>query len=216
MPKRNAKEDQGAPDPKGESGSSGTLPNRNWRECAWKNLDDNRDHGLIKVRLNCICIKIPLRFITWISHGTLDHKKRNWPQMLLFYTLTNRSIRCTIYWTLTLRLVANKTQGVVKVKIIPPASFTSFRAVRICFLLCLSAFAVYSESFSPSFFAAIATTSTFLQFKTIHSDPIQSIPVHNDRLSLFWNDELVSFLASRISCRCENQNSAELRRFKSE
>ena len=55
-----AKEEQGAPFPKGESGSSGMLANRNWRECAWKNLDDN---GLIKVRLNCICIKIPLRFI---------------------------------------------------------------------------------------------------------------------------------------------------------
>ena len=59
-----AKEEQGAPFPKRESGSSGMLANRNWRECAWKNVDDNRDHGLIKVRLNCICIKIPLRFIT--------------------------------------------------------------------------------------------------------------------------------------------------------
>ena len=58
------KGEQGAPGPKEESGSSGMLANRNWRERAWKNLDDNRDHGLIKVRLNCICIKIPLRFIT--------------------------------------------------------------------------------------------------------------------------------------------------------
>ena len=59
-----AKGEQGAPFPKRESGSSGMLANRNWRECAWKNLDDDRDHRLIKVRLNCICIKIPLRFIT--------------------------------------------------------------------------------------------------------------------------------------------------------
>ena len=58
------KGEQGAPGPKEESGSSGMLANRTWRERAWKNLDDNRDHGLIKVRLNCICIKIPLRFIT--------------------------------------------------------------------------------------------------------------------------------------------------------
>ncbi|CAH3021725.1 unnamed protein product [Porites evermanni] len=56
-----AKEEQGARNPQGKSGSSGMLANRNWRECAWKNLDDNRDHGLIKVRLNCIRIKIPLR-----------------------------------------------------------------------------------------------------------------------------------------------------------
>ncbi|CAH3189518.1 unnamed protein product, partial [Porites lobata] len=43
------KGEQGAPGPKEESGSSGMLANRNWRERAWKNLDDNRDHGLIKV-----------------------------------------------------------------------------------------------------------------------------------------------------------------------
>ena len=59
-----ARGEQGVPGPKGESGSSGILAIRNWRECAWKNLDDNRDYGLIKVRLNCIYIKIPLRFIS--------------------------------------------------------------------------------------------------------------------------------------------------------
>ena len=59
-----AKGEQGVPGPKGESGSSGMLAIRNWRECAWKNLDDNRDYGLIKVRLNCIYIKITLRFIS--------------------------------------------------------------------------------------------------------------------------------------------------------
>ena len=63
-----AKGEQGVPGPKGESGSSGMLAIRNWRECAWKNLDDNRDYGLIKVRLNCIYIKIPLRFISWIAN----------------------------------------------------------------------------------------------------------------------------------------------------
>ena len=36
-----AKGEQGAPFPKGESGSSGMLANRNWRECDWKNLDDS-------------------------------------------------------------------------------------------------------------------------------------------------------------------------------
>ena len=63
-----ARGEQGVPGPKGESGSSGILAIRNWRECAWKNLDDNRDYGLIKVRLNCIYIKIPLRFISWIAN----------------------------------------------------------------------------------------------------------------------------------------------------
>ena len=39
------KGEQGAPGPKEESGSSGMLANRNWRERAWKNLNDNRDHA---------------------------------------------------------------------------------------------------------------------------------------------------------------------------
>lgn len=46
-----AKGEQGTPGPKRESGSSAMLAKRNWRECAWKNLDDNMDYGLIQVRL---------------------------------------------------------------------------------------------------------------------------------------------------------------------
>ena len=133
---------------------------------------------------------------------------------MLCFTL--RSIRCTIYWTLTLRQVGNIPQGVVKViKIILPAgvvqmldssihrldhypvdntiigfcttypldselsgeqryptfeqlnrglgNFTFVETTPIRFLFCLSAFAVYSESNSPSCFP-IPMTSTFLQF----------------------------------------------------
>ena len=57
-----AKGEQGIPGPKGESGLSEMLAKRNWRERAC--IDYNRDYNLIKVRLNCIFIQIPLRFIT--------------------------------------------------------------------------------------------------------------------------------------------------------
>ena len=42
-PYRCNRQEPGAPGPKGESGSSGMLAIRNWTECAWKNLDDDRD-----------------------------------------------------------------------------------------------------------------------------------------------------------------------------
>ena len=40
--------------PKGPEGSKGDQGaqafQRNWKQCAWKNLNDGRDYGLIKVR----------------------------------------------------------------------------------------------------------------------------------------------------------------------
>lgn len=44
--------------------------------CAWKNLDDNRDYGLIKVRLDSSALKslFVLSLELQIPHGTLDHK----------------------------------------------------------------------------------------------------------------------------------------------
>ena len=48
---------QGPPGQKGErgeteaSGASGVMPFKNWKECAWKNIDDEKDNGLIKVSL---------------------------------------------------------------------------------------------------------------------------------------------------------------------
>ena len=31
-----------------------TMSYKNWKECAWKNLNDKKDHGLIKVSLFCV------------------------------------------------------------------------------------------------------------------------------------------------------------------
>ena len=48
---------QGPPGPKGERGQSGhpgnpgLMPFKNWKECAWKDLNDDKDSGLIKVKL---------------------------------------------------------------------------------------------------------------------------------------------------------------------
>ena len=39
---------KGPQGPKGEQGTQ--APKRNWKQCAWKNLNDGRDSGLIKVR----------------------------------------------------------------------------------------------------------------------------------------------------------------------
>ena len=34
---------------KGEKSPSGVIPQRNWKQCAWKALNDGKDKGLIKV-----------------------------------------------------------------------------------------------------------------------------------------------------------------------
>ena len=53
---------QGPPGQKGQRGESGTsgipgtpgvMSYKNWKECVWKNLDDGKDHGLIKVTEFC-------------------------------------------------------------------------------------------------------------------------------------------------------------------
>ncbi|XP_073234141.1 collagen triple helix repeat-containing protein 1-like [Porites lutea] len=51
---------QGPPGPKGDRGQSGhpgnpgLLPFKNWKECAWKDLNDGKDNGLIK---DCVFTK---------------------------------------------------------------------------------------------------------------------------------------------------------------
>ena len=46
---------QGPPGQKGERGESGAsgapcvMAFKNWKECAWKNINDDKDNGLIKV-----------------------------------------------------------------------------------------------------------------------------------------------------------------------
>jgi len=34
----------------GIPGTPGLMAYKNWKECAWKNLNDEKDQGLIKVR----------------------------------------------------------------------------------------------------------------------------------------------------------------------
>ena len=34
---------------KGEQGPSAVVPQRNWKQCVWKKLNEERDYGLIKV-----------------------------------------------------------------------------------------------------------------------------------------------------------------------
>lgn len=38
----------GAKGDKGEKAAPGVVPERNWKQCAWKKLNDDRDFGLIK------------------------------------------------------------------------------------------------------------------------------------------------------------------------
>ena len=34
----------------GPDGTPGVMSHKNWKECAWKDLNDNKDNGLIKVK----------------------------------------------------------------------------------------------------------------------------------------------------------------------
>ena len=61
---------QGPPGQKGERGESeegrrprnpSLMPFKNWKECAWKNLDDDTDNGLIKVSGLRVLALIPYR-----------------------------------------------------------------------------------------------------------------------------------------------------------
>ena len=44
-----AKGEPGAQGPPGQKWELGPMPFKNWKECAWKNLNDGKDNGLIKV-----------------------------------------------------------------------------------------------------------------------------------------------------------------------
>ena len=44
-----AKGETGAQGPPGQIWEVGPMPFKNWKECAWKNLNDEKDNGLIKV-----------------------------------------------------------------------------------------------------------------------------------------------------------------------
>jgi len=51
---RGTKGETGAQGPSGRKGergdgTSGLISHKNWKECAWKDLNDDKDNGLIKV-----------------------------------------------------------------------------------------------------------------------------------------------------------------------
>jgi len=61
--------------PKGPAGSKGEkgtqASQKNWKQCAWSNLSDGRDNGLIKVIAvtisgDCLCFRRPLNFSRFI------------------------------------------------------------------------------------------------------------------------------------------------------
>jgi len=64
---------QGPPGQKGQRGESGTsgpgvMAHKNWIECAWKNVNDNKDQGLIKV--NASFAKQTVTRLILIPHTT--------------------------------------------------------------------------------------------------------------------------------------------------
>ena len=84
---------QGPSGQKGEPGETGTngingtpiqTHSKNWKECAWKNLNDNKDNGLIKVHRLCITTNISTYFFDRIYNKILD---RDWFSARLFITL---------------------------------------------------------------------------------------------------------------------------------
>jgi len=62
------KGETGAQGPSGQKeergdGTSGLMSHKNWKECAWKDLNDEKDNGLIKV-IDFVECKIFLYFIS--------------------------------------------------------------------------------------------------------------------------------------------------------
>ena len=43
------KGEPGVQGPPGQKGTPGVMSFKNWKECAWSNLNEDKDHGLIKV-----------------------------------------------------------------------------------------------------------------------------------------------------------------------
>ena len=88
--------------------------------CAWKNLDDNRDYGRIKARLNSSALKFlfVLSSELQISHGTLNHKKAIGIKCFKLFQKTLKRQEDSVHDLLDLNfdIGSNKSQGVVKAK----------------------------------------------------------------------------------------------------
>ena len=44
------KGERGGTGASGKPGTSGAMPFKNWKECVWKNMNEGKNNGLIKVR----------------------------------------------------------------------------------------------------------------------------------------------------------------------
>ena len=77
---------RGLPGPKGERGQSGKpgnpglMPFKNWKECAWNKLDDNKDNGLVKVNFQDLNLLFGIK-----CHRHFYFYLTSQPNDLLFY-----------------------------------------------------------------------------------------------------------------------------------
>ncbi len=58
------KGEQGETGTSGTPGTPGVMSYKNWKECAWKNVNDDKDHGLIKVTGLCTMQLLLLKIIS--------------------------------------------------------------------------------------------------------------------------------------------------------
>ena len=71
-----AKGETGAQGPPGQKWELGPMLFKNWKECAWKNLDDPKDSGLIKVsRAFAIDQHTIIKFTHNIEHAAAIFQK---------------------------------------------------------------------------------------------------------------------------------------------
>ena len=71
-----AKGEPGAKGSSGQKGEPGPMPFKNWKECVWKNLNDGKDNGLIKVsRAFAIYRHTIIKFTHNIEHAAAIFQK---------------------------------------------------------------------------------------------------------------------------------------------
>ena len=74
--KEGYKGEPGAQGPPGQIWELGPMPFKNWKECVWKNLNDNRDSGLVKVsRVFAIDRHKIIKFAPNIEHAAAIFRK---------------------------------------------------------------------------------------------------------------------------------------------
>ena len=78
---KGAKRDPGVQGPPGQKGELGPMPFKNWKECAWKNVNDGKDNGLIKASVFSKCInylKKGLKYATQQRRNIKTQDKQFW------------------------------------------------------------------------------------------------------------------------------------------